>query len=98
MRHSAALLIYASVFAFVGGCENDSPEDVSCSYVSNGTDEYCISGEFTESDCANRSGTVVSKCPAKAVASCELGDDGKTATIYFYSEATAKLLSIMCAP
>ncbi len=88
MKKILALTAIVASFGLVACSDDDSgSSSVSCTMSMLGEVVSCIeSSDWTEADCTEMGGTVVSACPGNAVATCRESEDGRTATVYDYTE------------
>jgi hypothetical protein len=103
MKKIISLLMGVGLLGLVAGCSDDGG-DVSCSLSANGTVQYCMTGDITESDCTGSTtagsgvtAAVVDSCPGGSVSSCTMSGNGKSATAYFYTQEMVTALSGMCS-
>lgn len=97
MKKIISLVMGVGMLALVAGCSDDSSDGVSCSVSANGAVQYCMSGDMTEANCTDSTGTVVDKCPDASVSDCKFSQGGKSVTVYFYTQEMATAMSGMCS-
>jgi hypothetical protein len=89
MKSIKAMCIVSILGLSAFACSSDDPPaNVSCQLGTT----MCAVGPGSASDCTGAQGTVVSSCPANPLLTCPVTSGGRTATMYFYDQATVDAL------
>jgi hypothetical protein len=91
MKSILSVVLGVMALGLVAGCSDDS-DSVSCNFVVGGANTYCMtSSDISEDQCTQSQGTVVDSCPSGSIQSCKVSGDGKSGTVYVYSQTFAAM-------